>query len=870
MAKLSPMMEQFFEIKNRYKDYILFYRVGDFYEMFFDDAVTASRVLQLTLTGKDCGMEERAPMCGVPFHSYENYAAKLVANGYKVGICEQVEDPQQAKGLVRRDVVKVITPGTVTQSSMLEDSRNNYLACIAAGEQRTALAFADISTGDIEMTTLENADAKAIINELGRFSPSEILVNQNGDAMREVLDYAREKIGSLVTTLEHSEDSGRKDALTSHFRVADIATLGIPDNEESINCLYYLLAYISETQKCDIGYLDKLKFFQPEQYMELDAATRRNLELTESIRRSDKKGTLFHVLNKTKSAAGSRLLRAYLERPLISISDINKRLAAVEELKSNVMLRDELRELLGKTYDMERLMTRVMLGTCNARDISALGQTFGLFPAFKKILGSFNAGLLKEANRNLSDMDALYQLISAAIGDNLPLTIREGGIIRDGYDTEVDEYRTLSKDSRQIMFDWEAKEREATGIKSLKISYNKVFGYYIEVTKLYNDLVPDRYIRKQTLVNCERYITEDLKNLETKILYANQRCQSREYEIFCQVRSTVGEHLKEIQQAASALATLDVLSSFAQVAQDNNYVNPVVDESDEIHIVDGRHPVVENVAKGTLFVPNDTLLNQADQRLALITGPNMAGKSTYMRQVAVITLMAQIGSFVPAKSAHIGIVDKIFTRVGASDDLSSGQSTFMVEMTEVAHILDHATSSSLLIFDEIGRGTSTYDGMSIARAVMEYVNDPKKLGAKTLFATHYHELCELGDRGTGIVNYNIAVKKRGDDIIFLRKIVPGGADESYGIEVAALAGVRPEVVKNAKRILREILKELDQGEKRPARVAAPIQEDEPQISLSYMEQCAIVERLKGLDVTTLTPIETMGILYELAQKAKEL
>ncbi len=859
-------MEQFFEIKNRYKDYILFYRVGDFYEMFFDDAVTASRELQLTLTGKDCGMTERAPMCGVPFHSYENYAAKLVANGYKVAICEQVEDPKSTKGLVRRDVIKVITPGTVTQSSMLDDSKNNYLACIISGQSRTALAFADISTGDIEMTVLENADNKAIINELGRFSPSEVLISEYSGERREVLDYVRERLGALVTRLEPTENSGREAALMSHFRVTDLKGLGIPDNEESIACLYYLLTYISETQKCDIGYLDKLKVFQPDQYMELDAATRRNLELTDSIRRSDKKGTLFYVLNKTKTSAGSRLLRAFLERPLVNINEINRRLIAVEELKNNMMQRDELRLLLSKTYDMERLMTRVMLGTCNARDLNALGQTFGLFPAIKELLGRFNTSLLREANNKLSNLNDLHLLIAEAIDDEPPLTIREGKIIRRGYDPEVDECRALTEDSERIMCEWEAEEKEKTGIKSLKISYNKVFGYYIEVTKLYYDLVPDYYIRKQTLVNCERFITEDLKKLETKILYANQRCQAREYELFCQVRNAVGERLKEIQQAASALALLDVLCSFAQVAQDNNYVNPVVDESDEIHILEGRHPVVESVSKNSLFVPNDTLLNQADQRLALITGPNMAGKSTYMRQVAVIVLMAQIGSFVPAQSAHIGIVDKIFTRVGASDDLSSGQSTFMVEMTEVAHILDHATSSSLLIFDEIGRGTSTYDGMSIARAVMEYVNDPKKLGAKTLFATHYHELCALGDQGTGIVNYNIAVKKRGDDIIFLRKIVPGGADESYGIEVAALAGVRAEVVKRAKKILQEI----DKNEDRPQRQIPLVQEEEPQISLGFMEQCAIIDRLKELDVTTLTPIETMGILYELAQKAKEL
>ena len=866
MAKLSPMMEQFFEIKNRYKDYILFYRVGDFYEMFFDDAVAASRELQLTLTGKDCGLEERAPMCGVPFHSYENYAAKLVAKGYKVALCEQVEDPKDAKGLVRRDVIKVITPGTVTQSSMLEEDKNNYLACIYGNTDRVALAFADISTGDIEMTVLEQVSVKDIINELSRFSPSEILISHETFDRQAILEYAKERLGALVTCLEPTENEGQEQALLEHFHAKDLSALGLPEGGEGVACLLYLLTYISETQKCDISYLDKLKVFRPEQYMELDAATRRNLELTESIRRSDKKGTLFYVLNQTKTSGGSRLLRAYLERPLVNISEINRRLNAVEELKKNRALRDELRELLGKTYDMERLMTRVMLGTCNARDVNALGQTFEKFPGIKQVLSGFSAPLLQEINRDLGDMEDLCQLIGSAIAENPPITIREGGIIRKGYDAEVDECRTMTEDSQRIMWDWEAKEREATGIKSLKISYNKVFGYYIEVTKLYYDLVPDYYIRKQTLVNCERYITEDLKQLETKILYANQRCQSREYELFCDIRTKVGDRLKEIQRAAAALSKLDVLCSFAQVAHENNYVNPIVDESDEIRITDGRHPVVESVNKNSLFVPNDTLLNQADQRLALITGPNMAGKSTYMRQVAVIVLMAQIGCFVPAKSAHIGIVDKIFTRVGASDDLSSGQSTFMVEMTEVANILDNATSSSLLIFDEIGRGTATYDGMSIARAVMEYVNNPKKLGAKTLFATHYHELCALGDQGTGIVNYNIAVKKRGDDIVFLRKIVPGGADRSYGIEVAALAGVRSDVVKRAK----EILKEIDNGSLSAERPVRPAQQEEAQISLEYMEQRAIIDRLKNMDVSTLTPIETMGILYELTQKAKEL
>jgi DNA mismatch repair protein MutS len=749
---------------------------------------------------------------------------------------------------------------------MLDESKNNYLACIFGGDERVALSFADISTGDIELTVLERPENKAIMNELSRFNPSEVLINSATFGRLEVADYARERLGSLITHLETTDHQDYIQPLKEHFNVENIDALGLPDLQESARCLFYLLAYISETQKTDIGYLDKLHIFRPEQYMELDASTRRNLELTETIRRGDKKGTLFSVLNKTKTSAGSRLLRAYLERPLVQLNEINRRLTAVDELKNNMIRRDELRELLSKTYDMERLMTRVMLNTCNARDIKALGQTFEMFPRIKEILGEFNAGLLQEADRNLSNMEDLAQLIGAAITDEPPLTIREGGIIRQGFDQEVDECRALTEDSEKIMLDLEAQERERTGIKSLKISYNKVFGYYIEVTKLYYDLVPETYIRKQTLVNCERYITEDLKNLETKILYANQRCQSREYDLFCELRGKVGARLKEIQAAATALAMLDVMASFAQVAYESGYVQPIVDESDEIRIVDGRHPVVENVVKNTLFVPNDTLLNQNDQRLALITGPNMAGKSTYMRQVAVITLMAQIGSFVPAKSAHIGIVDKIFTRVGASDDLSSGQSTFMVEMTEVAHILDHATQRSLLIFDEIGRGTSTYDGMSIARAVMEYVADSKKLGAKTLFATHYHELCALSNGENGIVNYNIAVKKRGDDIIFLRKIVPGGADRSYGIEVAALAGVRSEVVKRAK----QILKEIDQGGVETAAPIASIAVQDDQISLGYMEQCAIIERLKGMDVSTLTPIETMGILYELTQKAKEL
>ncbi len=865
MAKLSPMMEQFFEIKSRYKDHILFFRVGDFYEMFYDDAQVASKELQLTLTGKDCGAEERAPMCGVPFHSYEGYAAKLVSHGYKVALCEQVEDPKDAKGLVKRDVIKVITPGTVTQTSMLDENRNNYLACIYGGSGHTALAFADISTGDIEMTVLEHADSKAVINELGRFSPSEILISERAFEMEELVRFAKERIGALVTRLEPVENNNWIPAILDHFHVDGLDKLGVPEAEESVACLYYLLSYVAETQKCDISYLDKLKVFQPNQYMELDASSRRNLELTETIRRNDRKGSLLYVLNRTRTSAGSRLMHAFLERPLVHVNEINRRLSAVEELYAHVMARDELRSLLNTTYDLERLMTRVMLGTCNGRDLNALCQTFALFPDIKKGLSVFQSSLLREMNQNLSNMDALYALIHAAIADDPPLSVREGDLIRNGYDQEVDECRAIAKDSHQILREWEAEEREKTGIKSLKISYNKVFGYYIEVTKLYYDQVPDHYIRKQTLVNCERYITEDLKNLETKILYANQRCQSREYELFCRVRSSVGERFKEIQQAAAALSMLDVLCALAYVAEENHYVRPVVDESDEIQIVDGRHPVVESMVRDTLFVPNSTLLNQDDHRLALITGPNMAGKSTYMRQVAVIVLMAQIGSFVPAKSAHIGVVDKIFTRVGASDDLSSGQSTFMVEMTEVAHILNQATASSLLIFDEIGRGTSTYDGMSIARAVLEFVNNPKKIGAKTLFATHYHELCALGDQGNGIVNYNVAVKKRGDDIIFLRKIVPGGADESYGIEVAALAGVNAEVVRRAKQILNEIDKREPS-----AHHTAQTATEEPQISLRDLGQSEIMDRLKRLDVSTLTPIETMGILYELSQKVKEL
>jgi len=864
MAKTSPMMEQYFEIKNQYPDHILLYRVGDFYEMFYDDAITVSAELDMTLTGKDCGQAERAPMCGMPHHSCDTYIARLVANGHKVCICEQVEDPKSAKGIVKREVVKVITPGTVTDSNMLDSSKNNFLCAISESADNVSLCFADISTGELFLTVLDDCEDQDIINELCRFSPKEILTTAEVMERKELLSYCDERIHALVSLAENEKSVAEMAKFVlEHFGVTSLTDIQI-DGDSALFALYLVLDYALTTQRCDISFMNKLEVYSKNQFMELDISTRRNLEITESMRHGTKQGSLISVLDKTKTSMGGRKLRTVLERPLIKVADIEKRLSAVEQLKNNVMYRDRIIEALNNINDLERLMTRLMLGSGNAKDLIAFKNAFSVLPVIKSALSGFSSELLTDLNNSIVMQNNLADLISAAIIDNPPFTVKEGGIIRDGFDESVDENRLLMRDAKTLVVQLEQAEKERTGIKNLKIGYNRVFGYYIEVTKMYYDLIPENYIRKQTLANCERFITQELKDMETKILYASERVQAREYEIFCGIRELVKEQFSSIKQTSEALAMLDVLVSLAVVAHQNNYVRPTVDVSDEVSIVEGRHPVVESVLKDSFFVPNDMHLDCRNNRMMILTGPNMSGKSTYMRQNAMIILMAQIGSFVPAKSARIGVVDKIFTRVGASDDLASGQSTFMLEMLEVANILKNATSKSFLVFDEIGRGTSTYDGMSIAKAVVEFVANRKKIGAKTLFATHYHELCELENTVEGVVNFNVAVKKRGDDIVFLKKIIPGGTDDSFGIEVAALAGVDNWIVKRAKQILKEL--EQDGKIKIVTRIES---DDQSQMSLTDFSNAEIIDKLKSIDVSTITPIEAMSVLYELSNKAKQ-
>ena len=863
MAKISPMMEQYFKIKEEYPDYILLYRVGDFYEMFYDDAVTVSAELDMTLTGKDCGQEERAPMCGMPYHSCEGYIARLVANGHKVCVCDQVEDPKTAKGLVKREVVKVITPGTVTDSSMLDASKNNFLASLMIRYGTAALCFADVSTGEMFLTYIADFTEQDIINELCKFTPSEILISNEGIALSGVTEYCSEHLNALLSTFSDSLDISQiSQSILKHFKVHTLDELGV-ENEPELIALYTTLSYIAGTQKCDISYINKLEVYSKVQFMEIDFNTRRNLEITSSMRHGAKQGTLLNVLDKTKTSMGTRKLKSMLERPLVKVSEINKRLDAVEEMKSHTIERDKLINCLKSIHDLDRLMTRFMLGSGNAKDLNAFKNAFEVLPDIKQSLSELDSPLLEKISDDIVEQSQLYDIIKKAIKENPPFTIKEGGMINDGYDSTVDENRHLLNDAKDLIASLEQKEKEATGIKSLKISYNRVFGYYIEVTKMYYDLVPDSYIRKQTLANCERFITQELKDLETKILYASERLNSREYDLFCSIRDAVKLQFANVQKTSQALAMLDVIISLSVVAQQNNYVRPDVDQGDEINIIEGRHPVVETVLNDTLFVPNNMHLDCQSNRVMILTGPNMAGKSTYMRQNAMIILMAQIGSFVPAKNAHIGVVDKIFTRVGASDDLAAGQSTFMLEMLEVAYILKNSTSRSFLVFDEIGRGTSTYDGMSIAKAVVEYVADKKKIGAKTLFATHYHELCELADTVDGVVNFNVAVKKRGDGIVFLRKIIPGGTDDSFGIEVAALAGIDNSIVKRAK----EVLHELETSGK--VKIITKYESQNDQLTVSDLNSNEIIEKLKTIDVSTITPIEAMSILYELSNKAKQ-
>ncbi len=859
-SKLSPMMQQYLSMKDEHRDQILMFRLGDFYEMFFDDAVTASRELELTLTGRDCGLPDRAPMCGVPYHSVENYIARLVKKGYKVAICEQMENPALAKGMVKRDIVRVVTPGTLMEANMLEEGSNNYICSLCPAGERCGLAFADISTGSVLVT--EVSGEMAAINELGKYAPHEVIYAEELPQLRSVVGFLKDRLCCAAQAGDrdaYTEEAAQK-LVTEQFGADTVTRLaGTP---LAVRALGGLMAYLKVTQFTGLERLLEAKSYLPQEYMRLDVAARRNLELTETMRSREKRGTLFWVLDKTKTSMGRRLLRSSIEQPLLSVNAINRRLNAVTELTRNSILISELAAALDGVYDLERLMTRVVYGNPPVKDMIALGATTARLPAIKELLGEVQCALLREIEQNIDPLEDVARLIGSAIDPDSDIPLKEGGVIREGYDKQLDEARHLSKDIRGILAEIEEREKDATGIRTLRIGYNRVFGYYIEVSNSFKDQVPAHYIRKQTLTNAERYITEEIKELEERVLHAQQEAIDRAAELYEQVRATVAAELPRIQQTAAAVAGLDMLCSLATVALNNNYCCPTVDLSDEIEISEGRHPVVEQLLDGVPFVPNDTKLNNRENQIAVLTGPNMAGKSTYMRQVALIVLMAQMGSFVPAASAHIGIVDGIYTRVGASDDLTTGQSTFMVEMSEVANILKEATEKSLLILDEIGRGTSTYDGMSIARAVIEYIADRKKLGAKTLFATHYHELTELEELIPCVKNYNVAVKKRGEDIVFLRRIIPGGVDESYGIEVSKLAGIPRWVIDRAY----EVLSSLEEGQtvsEAKVKTRAKPKEESEQLYFIDEKAEAIKKRLRGADPNTLTPIEALNLIYEL-------
>lgn len=859
-SKLSPMMQQYLSMKDEHLDQILMFRLGDFYEMFFDDAVTASRELELTLTGRDCGLPDRAPMCGVPYHSVENYIARLVKKGYKVAICEQMENPALAKGMVKRDIVRVVTPGTLMEANMLEEGSNNYICSLCPAGERCGLAFADISTGSVLVT--EVSGEMAAINELGKYAPHEVIYAEELPQLRSVVGFLKDRLCCAAQAGDrdaYTEETAKK-LVTEQFGADTVTRLaGTP---LAVRALGGLMAYLKVTQFTGLERLLEAKSYLPQEYMRLDVAARRNLELTETMRSREKRGTLFWVLDKTKTSMGRRLLRSSIEQPLLSVNAINRRLNAVTELTRNSILISELAAALDGVYDLERLMTRVVYGNPPVKDMIALGATTARLPAIKELLGEVQCALLREIEQNIDPLEDVARLIGSAIDPDSDIPLKEGGVIREGYDKQLDEARHLSKDIRGILAEIEEREKDATGIRTLRIGYNRVFGYYIEVSNSFKDQVPAHYIRKQTLTNAERYITEEIKELEERVLHAQQEAIDRAAELYEQVRATVAAELPRIQQTAAAVAGLDMLCGLATVALNNNYCCPTVDLSDEIEISEGRHPVVEQLLDGAPFVPNDTKLNNRENQIAVLTGPNMAGKSTYMRQVALIVLMAQVGSFVPAASARIGIVDGIYTRVGASDDLTTGQSTFMVEMSEVANILKEATEKSLLILDEIGRGTSTYDGMSIARAVIEYIADRKKLGAKTLFATHYHELTELEELIPCVKNYNVAVKKRGEDIVFLRRIIPGGVDESYGIEVSKLAGIPRWVIDRAY----EVLSSLEEGQtvsEAKVKTRAKPKEESEQLYFIDEKAEAIKKRLRGADPNTLTPIEALNLIYEL-------
>lgn len=862
MPIVTPMMQQYFEIKNQYKDYILMYRLGDFYEMFYDDAELASRVLELTLTGRDCGEGQRAPMCGVPFHKADVYIGRLIEKGYKVAICEQTEDPATAKGLVRREVIKVVTPGTVTDSSILQDAKNNYLCSLYIDNERAGVCFADVSTGQVSMTCFDGETyIRRLENELSVYSPSEIITNCSEQEYPELTDFMSNRLEAMLNFSQNSrfDISKAYELAKNQFPEHDFFSGEYPD--AALRSLGAILDYIIETQKNDVSYIKELNYYKDGQYLEFDINTRRNLELVESMRTKEKKGSLLWVLDRTETAMGARMLRSWVLHPLLSPADILRRQSAVSAFVKDYMMRSELKAMLSPVLDLERLTTRIVYGSANARDLRAVASSLAVVPDVIDWLGKSDCKELRRLSKELDPLDDIVSLVKAAINEDAPITVREGGMIKDGYDEQLDYLRSVMSNGKQWIDEIERQERELTGIKTLRIGYNRVFGYYIEVTKSLVSQVPDRYIRKQTLTGCERYITQELKDYEATVLGASEKITALEYSIFQGVREKLASCSERIQSTAQKLACTDCYISLADVAASNNYCCPEINVGDSVCIEEGRHPVVEQFVQERYFVPNDTHLDTDMNRLALITGPNMAGKSTYMRQTALIVVMAQIGSFVPAVSARIGIVDKVFTRVGASDDLASGQSTFMLEMNEVAYILQNATKRSLIVYDEIGRGTSTYDGMSIARAVAEYTLS-KKIGAKTLFATHYHELTSLEDEFEGVVNYNIAAKKRGDSITFLRKIVRGAADESYGIEVAKLAGIPNDVICRAK----EILSSLEHNTSDTKKVVPKTKENDSPDILTMLEsnkEAEVSEKLRRTDINTLTPIEAMNLIFEL-------
>ncbi len=872
MAEYTPMMKQYLKTKEEYKDCILFYRLGDFYEMFFDDAKIVSKELELTLTGKSCGMEERAPMCGVPFHAAEGYLNKLVEKGYKVAICEQVEDPKQAKGIVKREVIRVVTPGTNLNGSALDETKNNYIICLYEEKDSFGLAVSDVSTGYFGLTELGSFGK--VLDEINKYSPSEIIVSELILTHEREINDLRSRLGIPVSegAKWYFGKTNAKDALIRHFNTASLKGLGLEDYHTGMIAAGALMSYLTETQKNDLKHITGISAYETGSFMFLDSFTRRNLELTETMREKRKIGSLLWVLDKTRTAMGSRLLRSYIEQPLISAEEINKRLSAVECFFNDIIGREEIREYLNPVYDLERLIGRIAYQNANPRDLIAFKSSLEYLPAIKELLKNYDDELIKEIENELDPLSDISRLIDESIIDEPPITLRDGGIIKEGFSEAIDEYRSASVDGKKWLAKIEEDEKEKTGIKNLRIKYNKVFGYYLEVTNSYLSMVPDYFIRKQTLTGAERYITDELKTIEDKILGSEEKLTGLEYDTFCMIRDSIASEVVRIQKTAKAIAKLDVILSLAHVAEKNRYVRPQITEDDEINIVAGRHPVVELTLDNELFVENNTLLSSDDERLLLITGPNMAGKSTYMRQTALIVLMGQIGSFVPAAEAKIGIVDRIFTRVGASDDLSSGQSTFMLEMNEVSNILRNATDKSLVILDEIGRGTSTYDGLSIAWAVAEYIST--KLRSKTLFATHYHELIALEDRLDNVKNYSIAVKESGESIIFLRKIIPGGADRSYGIEVARLAGVPSPVLKRAKEVLSAIVSDKDTGsaaEITEADFASYDEDDKPAAgseSTLSLNEFAVIDRLKNLKLDKITPIEAINILYELQEPIK--